>query len=413
MTEVRLFYIRDADRWEAIPMNNNVHEFISDRGVQILLDEFGVAIGFVADVDGDLESRIDVLRRYINVDSIEANLRSHEPDSEGVVIQLTGRVVSSSTPALVPMAVGSRVLRTTQMDRGIAVTVSISWWFAFWGMWFTVTRGDGLVLADLPIRHGAVEIVPNAFPVASGDLRASMHRGPKTMRRVSLLCVVLIVLVMSVFFLSDETSVSEAPVSVPSTDSVLLPPSTNIAPTITLPMQRRAATNYVSIDDVASLDVLIEQRTIAPGMTFNIQLLFDKSAFDVFGSLRSNGDQTEAFRSCQSARDFYREVPTQLGAREQFNVFLVSENGERSSLAENEIQMKLVGATVEGCPEAKTTGTDPYRVLQRTFYAPETVPITIPAEVEFGSYSIVVEVTNIEWRDAQPIEVVVGSSSES
>jgi hypothetical protein len=178
-------------------------------------------------------------------------------------------------------------------------------------------------------------------------------------------------------------------------------------------MQRLAATNYVSIDDVASLDVLIEQRTIAPGMTFNIQLLFDKSAFDVFGSLGSNGDQTEAFRSCQSARDFYREVPTQLGAREQFNVFLVSENGERSSLAENEIQMTLVGATVEGCPEAKTTGTDPYRVLQRTFYAPETVPITIPAEVEFGSYSIVVEVANIEWRDTQPIEVVVGSSSET
>jgi hypothetical protein len=218
---------------------------------------------------------------------------------------------------------------------------------------------------------------------------------------------------MSVFFLSNETSVSKAPVSVPSTDSVLLPPSTNTAPTITLPMQRLAATNYVSIDDVASLDVLIEQRTIAPGMTFNIQLLFDKSAFDVFGSLGSNGDQTEAFRSCQSARDFYREVPTQLGAREQFNVFLVSENGERSSLAENEIQMTLVGATVEGCPEAKTKGTDPYRVLQRTFYAPETVPITIPAEVEFGSYSIVVEVANIEWRDTQPIEVVVGSSSET
>jgi hypothetical protein len=91
----------------------------------------------------------------------------------------------------------------------------------------------------------------------------------------------------------------------------------------------------------------------------------------------------------------------------------VSENGERISLAEKEIQMTLVGATVEGCPEAKTTGADPYRVLQRTFYAPETVPITIPAEVEFGSYSIVVEVANIEWRDTQPIEVVVGSSSET
>jgi hypothetical protein len=293
------------------------------------------------------------------------------------------------------------------------VSLAFSWWFSLWGVWLTIVRGDGLILADLPIRRGSVEFVPNAFPVESGDLRASIRRGPKTMRRVSLVCVALIVLVMSVFFLSNETSVSKAPVSVPSTDSVLLPPSTNPAPTITLPMQRQAATNYVSIDDVASLDVSIEQRTIAPGMTFNIQLLFDKSAFDVFGSLGSNGDQTEAFRSCQSARDFYREVPAQLGAREQFKVYLVSENGERISLAEKEIQMTLVGATVEGCPEAKTTGADPYRVLQRTFYAPETVPIKIPAEVEFGSYSIVVEVTNIEWRDAQPIEVVVGSSSES
>ena len=413
MTEVRLFYIRDADRWEAIPMNNNVHEFISDRGVRILLDEFGVAIGFVADVDGDLESRINVLGYYINMDSFVEYFRSQESLTEGMTVELEGRVTQPLLPVKVAPTSDSRLIQIAQLDQGFMVSLAFSWWFSLWGVWLTIVRGDGLILADLPIRRGSVEFVPNAFPVESGDLRASIHRGPKTMRRVSLVCVALIVLVMSVFFLSNETSVSKAPVSVPSTDSVLLPPSTNPAPTITLPMQRQAATNYVSIDDVASLDVSIEQRTIAPGMTFNIQLLFDKSAFDVFGSLGSNGDQTEAFRSCQSARDFYREVPSQLGAREQFKVYLVSENGERISLAEKEIQMTLVGATVEGCPEAKTTGADPYRVLQRTFYAPETVPITIPAEVEFGSYSIVVEVTNIEWRDAQPIEVVVGSSSES
>ena len=413
MTEVRLFYIRDADRWEAIPMNNNVHEFISDRGVRILLDEFGVAIGFVADVDGDLESRINVLGHYINMDSFVKYFRSQESLTEGMTVELEGRVTQPLLPVKVAPTSDSRLIQIAQLDQGFMVSLAFSWWFSLWGVWLTIVRGDGLILADLPIRRGSVEFVPNAFPVESGDLRASIRRGPKTMRRVSLVCVALIVLVMSVFFLSNETSVSKAPVSVPSTDSVLLPPSTNPAPTITLPMQRQAATNYVSIDDVASLDVSIEQRTIAPGMTFNIQLLFDKSAFDVFGSLGSNGDQTEAFRSCQSARDFYREVPAQLGAREQFKVYLVSENGERISLAEKEIQMTLVGATVEGCPEAKTTGADPYRVLQRTFYAPETVPIKIPAEVEFGSYSIVVEVTNIEWRDAQPIEVVVGSSSES
>ena len=408
MTEVRLFYIRDADRWEAIPTNNSVHEFISDRGVRILLDEFAVAIGFVVDVDGDLESQLEVLGRYINMNSFEGCFQSQESSLDGITLELEGRVTQPLLPVKVAPDSDSRFVQIAQIDQGFKVSLAFSWWFCLWGVWFTIVRGDGLVLADLPVRRRAVEFVPNAFPVTSGDVRASIRRGPKTMRRISLVSVALIVLVMSVFFLSDETSVSEEPVSVPSTDSVLLPPSTNPAPTIALPTQRQAATNYVSSDDVASLDVSIEQRTIAPGMTFNIQLLFDKSAFDVFGSLGSNGDQTEAFRSCQSARDFYREVPAQIGANELFKVYLVSANGERISLAEKEIQMTLVGATVEGCPEAKTTGTDPYRVLQRTFYAPETVPITIPAQVEFGRYSIVVEVANIEWRDTQPIEVVVG-----
>ena len=413
MTEVRLFYIRDADRWEAIPTNNNVHEFISEQGVRILLDEFGAAIGFVVDVDGDLESQLAVLGRYINVDSLEGYLRSQESMTGGITVELEGRLTQPLLPVKVAPKSDSRLIQIAQLDQGFMVSLAFSWWFSLWGVWLTIVRGDGLILADLPIRRGSVEFVPNAFPVASGDLRASMHRGPKTLRRISLVCVALIVLVMSVFFLSDETSVSEAPVSVPSTESVLLPPSTNPAPTIALPMQRQAATNYVSSDDVASLDVSIEQRTIAPGMTFNIQLLFDKSAFDVFGSLGPNGDQTDAFRSCQSSLNFYREVPTQLGGSELIRVFLVSGEGEQTLLTEVNVIFTLVGAMVEGCPESKTTGSDPYRVLQRTFYAPETVPITIPAEVEFGNYSIVVEVVNIEWKDTLPIEVVVGLSNES
>lgn len=407
MTEVRLFYIRDADRWEAIPTNNNVHEFISDRGVRILLDEFGVAIGFVVDVDGDLESRIDVLRRYINVDSIEANLRSDEPDSEGMVIQLAGRVVSSSTPALVPMAVGSRVLRTTQMDRGIAVKVSISWWFALWGMWFTVTRGDGLVLSDLPIRRGAVEIVPNAFAVKTGDLRATLRRGPKTKRRILLALLATVGLSGLVMIGIQDESPSSATIDIVPTETSELPQPTISEQTITLPPQREAATDYVSVDDRSHLDVFVDDAIVAAGSTLNVQLLFDKSAINTFGNLGPNGDQTDAFRSCQSSLNLYREVPAQLGVNEQIRVFLVSGDGEQTLLTEVSVIFTLVGAMVEGCPEALSSGSDPYRVLQRTFYAPQDVPITIPSNIESGNYLIRIELAMVEWADASNISIVV------
>ena len=63
MTEARLTYVFEADRWEAIPEKDIVRSIIDERGVRILLDGSSVAVGFVVDVDGDIESRIDVLRR--------------------------------------------------------------------------------------------------------------------------------------------------------------------------------------------------------------------------------------------------------------------------------------------------------------------------------------------------------------
>ncbi|NDA77692.1 MAG: hypothetical protein EBY07_07815 [Actinobacteria bacterium] len=118
MAEARLFHQVEADRWEAIPERDVVRGVIDDVGVRILVDESSVAVGFVVDL--------------------------------------------------------------AQLDRGFAVTIALGWWFSMWGMWFTITRGDGLVLADLPVRRGSTEIVPNAFPVRPGDVRATMRRGPRT-----------------------------------------------------------------------------------------------------------------------------------------------------------------------------------------------------------------------------------------
>jgi len=407
MVEVRLTYVKEADRWEAIPVHDFVPVFIDEPGVRILVDEFSVAVGFIIDVDGDLESRIAVLRRYMNVDSFEANLRSEISDSEGIITMLSGHAVNSSTPALVSTAVGSRVLRTTQLNRGIAVNVSLSWWFALWGMWFTITRGDGLVLADLPIRRGTVEIVPNAFVIKPGDLRATMRRGPKTKRRILLVILAIFGLSGLIMIGMQDGTHSSATIDMVPTETFEITQSTVSVQTITLPPQREAATDYVSVDDRSHLDVSIDDPVVVPGTTLNVQFLYDKSAINTFGNLGPNGDQTDAFQSCQSSLDFYREVPSQPGASEQFRMYLVSGDGEQTLLTDLYVDFTLVGAMVEGCPEALSSGSDPYRVLQRTFYAPQDVPITIPADTERGKYVIKVELAAVEWADATNISIVV------
>jgi hypothetical protein len=186
-----------------------------------------------------------------------------------------------------------------------------------------------------------------------------------------------------------------------------LPQSTISEQTITLPPQREAATDYVSVDDRSHLDVFVDDAIVAAGSTLNVQLLFDKSAINTFGNLGPNGDQTDAFRSCQSSLNLYREVPAQLGVSEQIRVFLVSGDGEQTLLTEVSAIFTLVGAMVEGCPEALSSGSDPYRVLQRTFYAPQDVPITIPSNIEPGNYLIRIELAMVEWADASNISIVV------
>ncbi|NDH48587.1 MAG: hypothetical protein EBX99_12270, partial [Acidimicrobiia bacterium] len=82
MAEARLIHQVEADRWEAIPERDVVRGVIDDVGVRILVDESSVAVGFVVDVDGDIESRLDVLRRYMSVESVESHLRSSESNPE-------------------------------------------------------------------------------------------------------------------------------------------------------------------------------------------------------------------------------------------------------------------------------------------------------------------------------------------
>jgi hypothetical protein len=406
MAEARLFHQVEADRWEAIPERDVVRGVIDDVGVRILVDESSVAVGFVVDIDGDIESRLDVLRRYMSVESFESHLRSTESNPDGVIVDVMGHPVASRLPALVGPTTGSRNIRLAQLDRGFAVTIALGWWFSMWGMWFTITRGDGLVLADLPVRRGSTEIVPNAFPVRPGDVRATMRRGPRTTRRIVLAVAAAVALITAIVLGSSDSTSTLASVDVPSTEPVNSQP-TGPQPTITLPPQREAATDYVSVDDRSHLDVAIMSTQVAPGDTVEVLLTYDKSAINTFGSLGPNGDQSDAYLSCQSARRVYREVPAQSGATEQFRIFLVSDNDVRIQLADTYVQLTLAGAMVEGCPEAQTSGVDPYRVLQRTFYVPTTVPVTIPADVESGNYAIEIELAMVQWATSTntPINV--------
>ena len=406
MAEVRLIHQVEADRWEAIPESDIVRGVIDDVGVRILVDESSVAVGFVVDIDGDIESRLDVLRRYMSVESVESHLRSTESNPDGVVVDVVGHPAASRLPALVGPTTGSRNIRLAQLDRGFAVTIALGWWFSMWGMWFTITRGDGLVLADLPVRRGSTEIVPNAFPVRPGDVRATMRRGPRTTRRIVLAVAAAVALITAIVLGSSDSTSTSASVDVPSTEPVNSQP-TGPQPTITLPPQREAATDYVSVDDRSHLDVAIMSTQVAPGDTVEVLLTYDKSAINTFGSLGPNGDQSDAYRSCQSARGLYRDVPARSGATEQFRIFLVSENDVRIQLADTYVQLTLAGAMVEGCPQAETSGVDPYRVLQRTFYVPTTVPVTIPADVESGNYVIEIELAMVQWATSTntPISV--------
>ncbi|MEY3618740.1 MAG: hypothetical protein RL726_1438, partial [Actinomycetota bacterium] len=354
----------------------------------------------------DIESRIDVLRRYMNVESIESRLRSPSPNVGDGIVNVEGRTVVASLPTLVVPPTVSRGIRLAQLDRGIAVTVALGWWFSMWGIWFTVTRGDGLVLADLPVRRGGTEIVPNAFDVRPGDMTARLRRGPRTTRRVLVAVATVLALIGALVVGAKERSVQSisiegSPTSVGDSPSTTPPPSnpgpSNSRPNYTLPPQRVAGSDYVSIDGVARLDVDVSTIVAPVGGTLQVALSFDLSGINTFGAVSPDGDQTEAYRSCLANLDLYRDVPVQAGATERFRVLLEDSSGGRLLVHDESVQLTLVGAMVEGCPEPATSGNDPYRILQRTFYETITIPVIIPVETASGEYSIDIEVGTHRW----------------
>ncbi|MFM8531069.1 MAG: hypothetical protein ACKOD2_15615, partial [Ilumatobacteraceae bacterium] len=193
MSRATLRWIPEAARWEAVPSTSDARILdvrILDDHVRLLLGATG-PVGFVIDPDEDLGSHIDLLARWVEVDSWRDVLGDPAGAVDGVEIEVTAAERSSvvarasvAVPATRPVAEPSRRISVEPVDRGVRVSITARWWLALWGMWFTVVRGDGLVLADLPVRRRlAVEVVPNAVPVRPGEVRGVLRRGPTTVRR--------------------------------------------------------------------------------------------------------------------------------------------------------------------------------------------------------------------------------------
>lgn len=411
MTEMRVVYSAVADRWEAFPVSADVVDVVEDGGVRLLIGVEGLVVGFAFDVDGDPRSHTEVLRRYLRVEPIADLLASRSDVDSETLIEV------ESERSFVPVTAGDTVRSISRFvearsDVGcIAVHVRFAWWFALWGMWFSVARGDGLVLADRPVRRRNLsETLPNAFAVRPDDLRARLRRGPSTTRRVALaLCAILAVVSAVVVFAGGATGPATTAAAPASTAYVEPIPSTptSPAPTITLPAGRQPGTDYVSVDGSARLNVVPTSSDGSPGGNVEFELSFDKSAINPFGVVGADGDQSEAFRSCQANLDLYREVPTQPGASEQFRVYLIDQSGVRTLLTDVFRQLQLVGAMVEGCPAPVVAGGGPYRILQRTFYAPFRLSMPLPDELSPGDYDVLVEVGSQEWDTSTPILVSI------
>ena len=411
MAEMRLTHTMAARRWEAIPEFEYISDVVDRDGVRLLLNVTGDVIGFAFDDDDGVESRLRVLARYIEVEPIGRIISDGATGEVDVVIDVQAKSRALDTAAISTPSVSraNRFVAVRGEGAGIEVRVRLGWWFAMWGMWFTVARGDGLVLADRPVRpRPDTRSLPNAFPVRPDDLRVALRRGPTTVRRVvvAMIAVVLAAVAFAVTR-SNEASVTKTE-PIPTPTSVPTSMVEEPIPTVTLPIQRPPGSDYVSTDGVARLDVDISTSTIAVGGTIDVELSFDKSAINPFGVVSPGGDQTEAFRSCGSNLDLYREVPRQAGASEEFRIFLVNSAGMRTLLYDEYVQLTLVGAMVEGCPEPVTSGGGPYQILQRTFYDPMTIPVSVPANTEPGDYSISIEVGANEWSTRGDAEIRVG-----
>ena len=184
-------------------------------------------------------------------------------------------------------------------------------------------------------------------------------------------------------------------------------PPASPAPTITLPVGRQPGTDYVSVDGSARLNVVPTSSDVSRGGILELELSFDKSAINPFGVVGADGNQSEAFRSCQANLDLYREVPMQPGASEQFRVYLIDASGGRSMLTDLFQQLQLVGAMVEGCPAPIVAGGGPYLILQRTFYAPLVLSMSVPDQLPAGEYEVHLEVGAQQWETATPLAVTI------
>jgi len=414
MTEMRVTYSAVADRWEGIPVSAGVTDIRDVEGVRLLIGVAGDIVGFAFDVDGLIESRIEILGRYLEVESFEDRLRAPISTDAETVVDVRSRGAALVTPVRSSSVVvrGSREpshwVGATVADSGIVVRVRFAWWFSLWGMWFTVARGDGLVLADRAVsRRATARTLPNAFPVRVGDVRVRLRRGPQTVRRI--IGVVVAAVVVGAILVGasggdDASTGSPVPTTVVDEAAVTAPSPT---PTITLPVGRAPATDYVSADGSARLDVAVNATDVGVGGIVEVTLSFDKSAINPFGAVGADGNQNEAFRSCQANLDLYREVPMQPGASEQFRVYLIDANGGRTLLTDDHRQLQLVGAMVEGCPAPVDVGGGPYLILQRTFYAPLVVSMAVPAQLPAGEYDVRVEVGAQQWETATSVTVAI------
>jgi hypothetical protein len=425
MSRAGLRYLRGGDRWEAVPVDGRFDAVleVDDRVRLLVLDD--VPVGFVVDVDGDPASRLVTLGRYVDVESARPHIeRGSETDVEGIDIEV--RAVVSAVPArrAASLPVESPVPRSNRvrleaLPDGIKVGIVARWWFRLWGMWFTVMRGDGLIIADLPVpRAGDIEIVPNAVPVRPADLRGVLHRGPSTVRRVLVVTAAVVsAIVASMLFVTRSESVSG---SMPST-SVATPvtPSTAVAPsgpatsngpatsTVEPAIEtRRPATQFVSVDGLVGLDLgLASDESVAAGGQLELEFRYDRSAINMWGP--PDADMATARLSCEGNIGVYREVPTQIAYQSEFAVTLEPVSGGAARpIGVVNIDLELTGAMVEGCPEP-TEGQVQYMVQQRTFYLPFAATLTLPTDIPRGDYAIRVAVDGVAWSNSDDVVVTV------
>ena len=447
MSRAVLRWMPEAARWEALPSTSDVRILevrILDDHVRLLLGATGPE-GFVIDVDHGLESHLEVLGRWVKVDPWREVFDDPEGAVVGVEIEVSATerslvAVRATVPATRSVEVPSRRISVEPVDRGVRVMITARWWLALWGMWFTVVRGDGLVLADLPVRRRlAVEVVPNAVPVRPGGVRGVLRRGPTTVRRIALAVLAVLAIASTVVILATRDSedavaldVAVAPSETISTASAsssadtdstgsvdtVGPPSESAPPSVSSPGPggptpdgtRRPATDFVTADGVIGADARVVEpdESLTPGGTFSVEVSLDWSAVNLFGGVDGRGDPVESMRSCRAVLDIFRTTPTIPGPTLTVRVLLAPvAGGEAVLVSENPRDLSLVGAMAEECPEADPASTDPYRIRQRTFYEPFVVEARVPDTLGAGDYSLVVEFTGVVWgaSDGPTVEI--------